>query len=51
VGFALVGTRLGAAFAFVPIPWTMVIAIAGLVAAYLASEEVAKKFASAADRR
>ncbi len=41
----LVGSGLGAVFAFVPLP--MLVAIAGLVVAYLASAEVVKKFARA----
>jgi Mg2+-importing ATPase len=46
VAVALVVTPLGEIFAFVPLPWTMLCAIGGLVAVYLASAEVAKKFAS-----
>ena len=47
VAFAIVGTRIGAAFGFVAMPWTMVLAIAALVVAYLASAEVVKKLARA----
>ncbi len=46
VAVALVVTPLGEIFAFVLLPWTMIWAIGGLVAVYLASAEVAKKFAS-----
>jgi len=49
--FAVVGTRLGGIFAFVPLPWTMVAAIAGLVVVYLVSAEVVKRYARADDRR
>ena len=47
VSFAIVSTKLGAAFDFKTMPWAMVGAIAALVLAYLASAELLKKFARA----
>ncbi|HTQ83770.1 MAG TPA: magnesium-translocating P-type ATPase [Pseudolabrys sp.] len=47
ISFAIVSTRLGAAFDFTTMPWAMVGAIAVLVVAYLASAELLKKFARA----
>ncbi len=47
VSLAIVSTKLGAAFDFVAMPWTMVGAIAALVIAYLVSAELLKKFARA----
>jgi Mg2+-importing ATPase len=51
LAFVLVATPFGATFAFVPIPRAIVIAIAVLVVAYLASAEMAKKFVSPRRRR
>jgi P-type Mg2+ transporter len=47
VSLAIVSTKLGAAFDFVAMPWTMAGAIAALVIAYLVSAELLKKFARA----
>jgi Mg2+-importing ATPase len=44
--FVIVGSPLGRPFGFTGIPLTLVAAIAGLVAAYLAAAELAKRFAS-----
>jgi Mg2+-importing ATPase len=49
VALLMAATALGGVFAFVPMPLTMVAAIAGLVVAYLASAELVKKFARAGD--
>jgi len=46
VAVALVVTPLGEIFAFVPLPWTMMCVIGGLVVGYLVSAEVVKNFAS-----
>ena len=49
VSFVIITTRLGAAFAFVALPWVMIAAIGGLATIYLASAEVIKNFARTSD--
>ncbi len=46
VAVALAVMPLGEIFAFVPLPWTMMCVIGGLVVGYLVSAEAVKNFAS-----